>query len=218
MRMKELLDLTHTIAKEYLLKVTYPWEIIPEIKDIVLRLIPTLDKDEYLCYGQDIFVHKSAKVAPTALLCSPCIIGPNSEIRHCAYIRGSVIIGQDCVIGNSCEIKNSILFDHVEVPHFNYVGDSILGYHSHMGAGAIASNIKADRSEVIVKDKEENIPTNLIKFGTILGDYVEIGCNSVLNPGTIVGRNTTIYPLSNVRGVIDSNCIYKSKDYIVSKK
>ena len=181
-------------------------------------VLSLLSKEEYREVSKDIYIHKSAKVSPGAFIGGPCIIGPNTEIRHGAFIRNRAMIGANCVIGNSCEIKNAIIFDDVQVPHFNYVGDSILGYHSHMGAGAVASNVKADKSPIKVRDGLIVIETNLDSFGTILGDYVEVGCNSVLNPGTVVGRGSIIYPLSSVRGVIAPNCIYKAKDNIVEKK
>ena len=215
---KELLDLSHSLAGKYLEQKEYPWQILPIIGDIIMDIIPLLSKEEYREVSKDIYIHKSAKVSPSAFIGGPCIIGPNTEIRHGAFIRNRALIGANCVIGNSCEIKNAIVFDDVQVPHFNYVGDSILGYHSHMGAGAVASNVKADKSPIKVRDGLIVIETNLDSFGTILGDYVEVGCNSVLNPGTIVGRGSTIYPLSSARGVIAPNCIYKTKDNIVEKQ
>lgn len=212
-----LFDLNHTIAKEYLERYEYPWEALPEIKNIIPELIAKLDRSEYTEYRENVWIHKSVKVAPTADINGPAIIGPESEIRHCAYIRGNVIVGAGCVIGNSCELKNAIVFDRSQIPHFNYVGDSILGYHAHMGAGSIVSNLKSDGRNITVKSGEEKMETNLRKFGAIVGDNVEIGCNSVMNPGTVIGKNSNIYPLARVRGQVPENSIYKDEDNVVEK-
>lgn len=214
---KELYDLSQTIAGEYLSQFTYPWEALDGIKAYIKELGPTLDPDVYEQRGEDIWVAKSAKVAPTACLNGPLIIDEDAEIRHCAFIRGSAIIGKGSVVGNSTEIKNDIIFNSVQVPHYNYVGDSILGYKSHMGAGSITSNVKSDKSLVVVKDGKEEIATGRKKFGAMLGDYVEVGCNSVLNPGTVIGRHTNIYPLSSVRGVVPADSIYKKRGEVVAK-
>ena len=215
---KELYDLSQTIAGEYLARFTYPWEALDGIKAYIKELGPTLDPKVFEQRGEDIWVAKSAKVAPTACLNGPLIIDEDAEIRHCAFIRGSAIIGKGSVVGNSTEIKNDIIFNSVQVPHYNYVGDSILGYKSHMGAGSITSNVKSDKSLVVVKDGAEEIATGRKKFGAMLGDYVEVGCNSVLNPGTVIGRHTNIYPLSSVRGVIPPDSIYKKRGDVVTKK
>lgn len=214
----ELYDLSQTIAGEYLADFTYPWEALDGIKDYIKKLGPTLDPELYEQRGEDIWVAKSATVAPTACLNGPLIIDEEAEIRHCAFIRGSAIIGKGSVVGNSTEIKNDIIFNSVQVPHYNYVGDSILGYKSHMGAGSITSNVKSDKTLVVVKDGTDEIATGRKKFGAMLGDHVEVGCNSVLNPGTVIGRNTNIYPLSCVRGVIPANSIYKQRGEVVLKK
>lgn len=216
-----LYNLDETIANAYLSQFTYPWEALSGIGEFIKELGPTLDKTIFEEKGENIWVAKSATIAPTACLNGPLIIDEGAEIRHCAFIRGSAIVGKKSVVGNSTELKNVILFNSVQVPHYNYVGDSILGYKSHMGAGSITSNVKSDKTRVAVKDcydTKEEIPTGLKKFGAMLGDYVEVGCNSVLNPGTIVGRNTNIYPLSLVRGVVPSNIIFKDKDHLVRKK
>lgn len=218
LRTKDLFDLSHTLAGEYLAKYEYPWQSLSGIKGLINSLGKSLDMNEYLIHGENIFIHKTAVVSPAAYIGSPCIIGRNAEIRHCAFIRGSALIGENCVVGNSTEIKNSILFDGVQVPHYNYVGDSILGCKSHLGAGAITSNVKSDKTLVAVKNGSGKIETGLKKFGAIIGDGVEIGCGSVLNPGTVIGRNTNIYPLSCVRGVIPENSIYKSGGIIVEKE
>lgn len=215
---KDLFDLNHTIAKDYLSKFTYPWEALKGIKNLIISLGQSLSKDEYEQISQNVWVHKTAKVAPTAYLGAPCIIGAETEVRHCAFIRGSALVGNNCVVGNSVELKNVILFDNVQTPHYNYVGDSILGYKSHMGAGSITSNVKSDKTLVNVVSKDERIDTGLKKMGAMLGDFVEVGCNSVLNPGTIIGRNTNIYPLSCVRGVIPENSILKTGGVIISKE
>ena len=206
---KDLYDLDHTLAKEYLEQFTYPWEALKGIKELILQLGAGLDPEEYTEVSEHVWVHKTAKVFPSAYLGEPCIIGPNTEVRHCAFIRGSALVGADCVVGNSVELKNVILFDHVQTPHYNYVGDSILGYYSHMGAGSITSNVKSDKKLVVVHNGSEQIETGLKKFGAMLGDYVEVGCNSVLNPGTVIGRNCRVYPTSCVRGVLPEKSIWK---------
>ena len=213
---KDLFDLDHTLAKSYLKSYNYPFEALTGIKDLIINLGKSLDNNEYLEIKENVWAHKSAVIAKTAYIGSPAIIGENTEIRHCAFIRGSALVGNNVVIGNSVELKNVIIFDNAEVPHFNYVGDSILGYHAHMGAGSITSNVKSDRLNVVIHADTE-IPTNLKKVGAFLGDNVEVGCNSVLNPGTIVGKNTIIYPLSCVRGVIKSNSIYKNGNVVERK-
>ncbi len=216
-----LYSLNETIAGEYLARFEYPWEALKGISDFIKELGPTLDSNIYEQRGENIWVAKSAKVAPTACLNGPLIIDEDAEIRHCAFIRGSAIVGRGSVVGNSTELKNVIIFNSVQVPHYNYVGDSVLGYKSHMGAGSITSNVKSDKTLVVVKDvydTKEEIATGLKKFGAMLGDYVEVGCNSVLNPGTVVGKNSNIYPLSRVRGVIPANCIFKSAEQVVVKK
>ncbi|MBR3350453.1 MAG: UDP-N-acetylglucosamine pyrophosphorylase [Solobacterium sp.] len=215
---KELYDLDHTLAKDYLLQYTYPWEALKGIKDMIIALGETLDKDEYEEREEHVWVHKTAKVFPSAYLGAPCIIGPRTEVRHCAFIRSSALVGADCVVGNSCELKNVILFDHVQTPHYNYVGDSILGYYSHMGAGSITSNVKSDKALVVVHDQGNNIETGLKKFGAMLGDYVEVGCNSVLNPGTVIGRNSRVYPTSCVRGVVPERSIFKNSGEVAKQK
>ena len=215
-----LYDLEETIAGEYLAQFTYPWEALKGIADFIRELGPTLDPDKFEKRGEDIWVAKSAKVAPTACLNGPLIIDEEAEIRHCAFVRGSAVVGKGSVVGNSTELKNDIIFNSVQVPHYNYVGDSTLGYKSHMGAGSITSNVKSDKTLVVVKDKydsKEEIETGLKKFGAMLGDYVEVGCNSVLNPGTVIGRHSNIYPLSRVRGVIPADSIFKDQDHVVKK-
>lgn len=209
---QDLYDLDHTMAKEYLMQFTYPWEALKGIKELIIEIGKSLPKDEYDEVKENVWVHKSAHVFESAYLGAPCIIGKNTEVRHCAFIRGSALVGEDCVVGNSCELKNVILFDHVQTPHYNYVGDSILGYYSHMGAGSITSNVKSDKKLVVVHDRvnSEEIETGLKKFGAMLGDHVEVGCNSVLNPGTVIGRNSRVYPTSCVRGVIPENSIWKN--------
>ena len=213
----DLFDLTHSLAGSYLSGFSYPWEALKGIKDLILSLGPGLGED-YTEVSPTVWVHKTATVAPTAYLGAPCIIGANTEVRHCAFIRGSALVGENCVVGNSVELKNVILFDNVQVPHYNYVGDSILGYKSHMGAGSLTSNVKSDQTPVVVKNGEEKIATGLKKFGAMLGDHVEVGCNSVLNPGTVVGRNSNIYPTSCVRGVVPEKSIWKTGGVIVPKK
>lgn len=216
-RIENLYNLEQTIAKDIFEGVTYPWEVLPKIEEFIISLGKTLDKNEYEEKGENIWIAKSAKVAPTAYIAGPAIIGKNAEIRHCAFVRGKAIVGEGAVVGNSTELKNVILFNKVQVPHYNYVGDSILGYKSHMGAGSITSNVKSDKKLVIVKNGKEQIETGLKKFGAMLGDEVEVGCGSVLNPGTVVGKHTNIYPLSSVRGVVPEHSIYKNKNEIVEK-
>ena len=213
----ELYDMSHTLASGYLMRFEYPWQALGGIKALILELGAALG-DDYELVAQDVWVHKTAKVAPTAYLGSPCIIGANTEVRHCAFVRGSALVGENCVVGNSVELKNVILFDNVQVPHFNYVGDSILGYKSHMGAGSVTSNVKSDSTLVVVKNGDERMETGLKKFGAMLGDFVEVGCNSVLNPGTVVGRHSNIYPTSCVRGVVPENSIWKTGGVVVTKK
>ncbi len=215
---KELYNLEETIAKNIFEGVTYPWEVLPKIGAFIVELGNTLPEEEYDKRGDNVWVAKSAAVAPTAYINGPSIIGKNAEIRHCAFIRGNAIVGEGAVVGNSTELKNVILFNKVQVPHYNYVGDSILGYKSHMGAGSITSNVKSDKTLVTVKTPNGVIETGLKKFGAMLGDNVEVGCNSVLCPGSVIGRNSTIYPTSMVRGVIKENSIYKSKTEISERK
>ena len=207
---KDLYSLEHTMAADYLKQFTYPWEALKGIKDEIIRLGESLDPAAYQQVAPQVWVHVSAKVAPTAFLGAPCIIGANTEVRHGAFVRGSALVGEGCVVGNSVELKNVILFDGVQVPHYNYVGDSILGYKSHMGAGSITSNVKSDKTLVVVRSADEAIETGLKKMGAMLGDLVEVGCNSVLNPGTVIGRESNIYPLSSVRGVVPANSIWKT--------
>jgi NDP-sugar pyrophosphorylase family protein len=214
----DLYDLNHTLAADYLKQFTYPWEALKGIKEFILELGKTLDPNEYEQREEGVWVHKTAKVFPTAYLGAPCIIGPNTEVRHCAFIRGSALVGADCVVGNSVELKNVILFDHVQTPHYNYVGDSILGYFSHMGAGSITSNVKSDKRNVIVRNGTEKIETGIKKFGAMLGDYVEVGCNAVCNPGTVIGRNSNVYPTSCVRGVVPADSIWKDNGEIIHKE
>ena len=213
-----LYNLNETIAKDLLEKHTYPWEVLPEISDYIIELGNSLNPDIYNKLDNNIWIAKSATIAPTAYIAGPAIIGENTEIRHCAFIRGKALIGNNCVVGNSTELKNVILFNNVQVPHYNYVGDSILDYKSHMGAGSITSNVKSDKKLIIIKDTNNTIETGLKKIGAMLGDNVEIGCGTVLNPGSIVGKNTNIYPLSSVRGIIPSNSIYKNQNEIICKE
>ena len=217
-KIEDLLDLSKTIAAPLFEGKTYPWEVLSDIKDFIIELGKTLPEDEYELRGENVWIAKDATVFPSAYIGSPCIIDHGAEIRHCAFIRGSAIVGKNCVVGNSVELKNVVLFDNVQTPHYNYVGDSILGYKSHMGAGSITSNVKSDKTLVVVKNGEEQIETGRKKFGAILGDFVEVGCNSVLNPGTVLGRKASVYPTSCVRGVIPENGIYKDKDNIVIRK
>ena len=214
----ELYDLSHTAAKDYLTQFEYPWEALKGIKQMIIELGASLDPSEYTEVSENVWVHKTAKVFPTAYLGAPCIVGPNTEVRHCAFVRGAALIGENCVVGNSVELKNVILFDHVQVPHYNYVGDSILGYYAHMGAGSITSNVKADRLPVVVHSAEEDIETGMKKFGAMLGDYAEIGCNTVMNPGTVIGRHSNVYPVCCVRGVVPHDSIYKTGGVIVPKE
>ena len=214
---KELYDLTETAAKPLLESVTYPWEALPKIKDFIIELGNSLDPEEYEKHGENIWIHKSATVFDSAYIAGPCIIGKDTEVRQCAFIRGSALVGDNFVVGNSTELKNVIIFNNVQVPHYNYVGDSILGFHSHMGAGSITSNVKSDKTLVHVKGADFDIATGMKKFGAMLGDYVEVGCNSVLNPGTVIGSHSNINPLSRVRGYVPSNSIYKDRNDIVTK-
>ena len=213
----DLFDLDHTLAKEYLQGFTYPWEALKGIKDLIIKLGPSLG-EEYEEISPQVWVHKTATVFPTAYIGAPCIIGPNTEVRHGAFIRSSALVGADCVVGNSVELKNVILFDNVQTPHYNYVGDSILGYKSHMGAGSITSNVKSDKQLVVIKSADGEIETGIKKVGAMLGDFVEVGCNSVCNPGTIIGRHSNIYPTSSVRGVVPENSIYKNNGEVISKE
>lgn len=215
---KENYSLDQTIAKDIFNGVTYPWEVLPKISCFILELGATLSEDEYEKRGENVWVAKSAKVAPTAFINGPAIIGKDAEVRHCAFIRGNAIVGEGAVVGNSTELKNVILFNKVQVPHYNYVGDSVLGYKSHMGAGSITSNVKSDKKLVVVKAGEEKIETGMKKFGAMLGDEVEVGCGSVLNPGTVVGNHSNIYPLSSVRGFVPANSIYKKQGEVVTKE
>ncbi len=217
-KVKNLYNLDETIAKELLENCTYPWEALSKINDYILELGKKLDNNpEYIKSGENIWIAKTAKVAPTASITGPAIIGKEAEVRHCAFIRGKAIVGEGAVVGNSTELKNVILFNKVQVPHYNYVGDSILGYKAHLGAGSITSNVKSDKKLVVIKDGKEEIETGIKKVGAMVGDGVEVGCGSVLNPGTVIGKNTNIYPLSSVRGVIKENSIYKKQGEIIEK-
>ena len=215
----DLFDFTHSLAGDYLKGFEYPWDALAGIKELILKIGNTLG-DDYDEISPEVWVHKSAKFAPTASIGAPCIIGAETEIRHCAFIRGSALIGDGCVIGNSVEIKNAVIFDSVQVPHFNYVGDSVLGYKSHMGAGSVTSNVRSDKALVVIHDRVngEDIETGRKKVGDMLGDFVEVGCNSVLNPGTVIGRNSIVYPTSCARGVIPADSIYKNSGAIIAKK
>ena len=217
LEIKDLYDLEHTIAKDYLKKFKYPWEALKGLKEYVVELGKSLDPNEYKEISKNVWVHKTAEVFSSAYLGEPCIIGKNTEVRHCAFIRGSAIVGDNCVVGNSVELKNVILFNNVQTPHYNYVGDSILGYYSHMGAGSITSNVKSDKKLVVLHTDSEKIETGLKKFGAMIGDHVEVGCNTVLNPGTVIGKNTNIYPVSCVRGYVPENSIYKNNNEIIRK-
>ena len=215
-KIQSMFDLTHTLAGEYLAGFQYPWEALSGIKDLILKLGADLGED-YIQTEETVWIHKTAKVAPTAFLAGPTIIGAGTEVRHCAFIRGGALVGENCVVGNSTELKNVILFDGVQVPHFNYVGDSILGYKAHMGAGAVTSNVRADKGLVVIHG-EQDIPTGIKKVGAMLGDFAEIGCNSVLNPGTVIGRNSNVYPTSCVRTPVPPNSIHKNNGTIVLKR
>lgn len=217
-RITELYDLSHTMAADYLRGFTYPWEALKGIGEMIIALGKTLSADEYDNPAENVWVHKTANVYPSAYLGAPCIIGANTEVRHCAFIRGNALVGANCVVGNSVELKNVILFDNVQTPHYNYVGDSILGYKSHMGAGSITSNVKSDKTNVTIKSGEETLETGIKKIGAMLGDHVEVGCNSVLNPGTVIGRNSNIYPTSCVRGVVPECSIWKTGGIVIKKK
>ena len=216
-RIDELLDLSHTIAAPLFEGKEYPWEVLDGIKDFILALGPTLPKDEFEQVSEGIWIARDALIFPSAYIAGPCIIDHGAEVRHCAFIRGSAIVGKNCVVGNSVELKNVVLFDNVQTPHYNYVGDSVLGYKSHMGAGSVTSNVKSDKTLVTVKDGDSRIETGRKKFGAILGDFVEVGCNSVLNPGSVIGRRSNIYPTSSVRGLVPSDSIWKDRDNIVAK-
>ena len=216
LKTRDLYDLDHTIAAKYLENYEYPWQALKGIKDLILTLGPQLGED-YQEVAPSVWVHKTARVFQSAYLGAPCIIGPGTEVRHCAFIRGSALVGENCVVGNSVELKNVILFDGVQVPHYNYVGDSILGHMAHMGAGSVTSNVKSDKTLVVVKNGPEKIETGLKKFGAMLGDFVEVGCNSVLNPGTVIGKHSNVYPTSCVRGMIDAGCIWKNDGTVVKK-
>ena len=215
---KELFDTSNTIASDLFEGKTYPWEVLPFIGDFIIKLSQTLPADEYDNPSEGVYIHKTAKIAPTASITGPCIICKDAELRQCAFVRGKAIIGEGAVLGNSCEIKNAILFNKVQVPHFNYIGDSVLGFKAHTGAGAVTSNVKQDKTLVTVLYEGKRIETGLKKFGAILGDNVEVGCNSVLNPGTVVGKGSNVYPLSMVRGYVPANSIYKTGGVIVSKE
>lgn len=217
-RIIDLFDLSHTLAADYLRGFTYPWEALKGISEFIIELGKKLNPDEYDNPSENVWVHKTAKIFPSAYLGAPCIIGAGTEVRHCAFIRGSALIGENCVVGNSVELKNVIIFDNVQTPHYNYVGDSILGYKSHMGAGSITSNVKSDKTNVVIKSNNKQIETGIKKIGAMLGDNVEVGCNSVLNPGTVIGRCSNIYPTSCVRGVVPENSIWKTGGIIVEKK
>lgn len=217
LKIQEMYDLNETIAKELFEGAVYPWELLPKIKDFIIQLGETLNSETYEKHGDDIWIAKSAKVAPTACLNGPLIVDEDAEIRHCAFVRGSAIVGKGAVVGNSTELKNVILFNKVQVPHYNYVGDSILGYKAHMGAGSITSNVKSDKTLVVIKNGEEKVETGLKKVGAMLGDNVEVGCNSVLNPGTVIGRNSNVYPTSCVRGMIPENHIFKNNGETIAK-
>lgn len=215
-KIENYLDVNKTLAQFLFEGIDYPWEVLPRIEAFIMQLGPMLPADEFDKIGENVWIAKSASVAPSASITGPCIIDADAQIRHCAFIRGNAIVGKGAVVGNSCEIKNSLLFDAVEVPHYNYVGDSVLGYKAHLGAGAITSNIKNDKKNVVVKFPLGEIETGLRKLGAIVGDGVQVGCNTVLNPGTVIGRNTRIYPLNSVRGWVDENSIYK-KEGVVSE-
>lgn len=212
-----LFDFAHTLSGDYIRSFEYPWQAVAGIKDFIIGLGKTLP-EEYREIKEGVWIHREAQISPTAYIGAPTIIGRGTEVRHCAFVRGSALIGENCVVGNSTELKNVILFDGVQVPHYNYVGDSILGYKSHLGAGAITSNVKADKKPVEIKCGDIKIATGLKKLGAILGDFVEVGCNSVLNPGTVIGRRTSVYPLTSARGVYPPDCIVKSSDKVIERK
>lgn len=218
LKIEEMLDLSKTVAADLFSGKTYPWEVLEDIKAYILALGPTLPKDEYDNPEEGVWIAKDAKVFPSAYIAAPCIIDHGAEVRHCAFIRGSAIVGKNAVVGNSVELKNVVLFDGVQVPHYNYVGDSVLGYKAHMGAGSITSNVKADKLPVVIHSPEGEIETGRKKVGAILGDFAEIGCNSVLNPGSVVCRNSNVYPTSSLRGTVPERSIYKGKGNIVAKK
>ena len=218
LKVQALLDLSHTLAAPLLASAVYPFEALPRLSDFIKSCFAELSPEEYDSAGDGIYIAKSAKVASSVSITGPCLIGPGAELRHCAFIRGSVIVGENAVVGNSTELKNAVLFDRAAVPHFNYVGDSILGYKAHFGAGVITSNVKSDQSKVsVLLGSGQRLATGLKKFGVVAGDHVEVGCNAVLNPGTVIGRNTTVYPLSMVRGFVPERHIYKSADNTVPK-
>ncbi len=217
-RIEKMFDLRETIAADLFRDADYPWEVLPKIREYILELGKTLPEDRFEKRGEDVWVARSAKVFDSAYIGGPCIIDEDAEIRQCAFIRGSAIVGKGTVVGNSTELKNVVLFNKVEVPHYNYVGDSVLGFHAHMGAGSITSNIKADKKNVVVKDGEEQMPTGLRKMGAMLGDWVDVGCNTVLNPGSVIGPHTNIYPVSMIRGCVPAHHIYKDREHIVAKE
>ena len=215
MTISDLLDLNHTVAAALFAGKAYPWEVLPEIGDFIIALGQTLPEDEFDHPAESVWIAKDATVFPSAYINGPCIIDHKAEVRQCAFIRGNSIVGKNAVVGNSCELKNAVLFDNVQVPHFNYVGDSVLGYKSHMGAGSITSNVKSDKTLVVIKNGRELVPTERKKVGAMLGDYVEVGCNSVLNPGTVIGRNSRVYPTSCVRGVVPANTIHRNDGRLI---
>ena len=217
-KINDLLDLNHTIAAKLFDGKTYPWEVLPEIGDFIVALGQTLPADEFDHPAENVWIAKDATVFASAYINGPCIIDHGAEIRQCAFIRGNALVGKNAVVGNSCELKNAVLFDNVQAPHFNYVGDSVLGYKSHMGAGSITSNVKSDKTLVVIKSKDEQIPTGRKKVGAMLGDYADIGCNSVLCPGSVIGRRSRVYPLSRVRGVVPADHIFKDPDHVVVKE
>ena len=216
LKTNDLYDMSHSLAGSYLSEFEYPWQALKGIKELIVTLGAGLGED-YEEVAPTVWVHKTATIASTAFLGAPCIIGAGTEVRHCAFIRGSALVGENCVVGNSVELKNVILFDNVQVPHYNYVGDSILGYKSHMGAGSVTSNVKSDKTLVVVKNGDEHMETGLKKFGAMVGDFVEVGCNSVLNPGTVIGRHSNVYPTSCVRGQVPENSIWKTGGVVVKK-
>jgi NDP-sugar pyrophosphorylase family protein len=217
-KIQDLFDLKHTMAKSFLERLTYPWEALADLSDWIVAAGKKLDPEAYEECAEHVWVHKTAAVMPSAFLGAPCIIGARTQVRHGAFIRGSALVGEDCVVGNSAELKNVILFDRVEVPHYNYVGDSILGFHAHMGAGSITSNVKADRQNIVIKTSAGELETGRHKIGAMLGDWVEVGCNAVLNPGTIIGPHTNVYPTISLRGVIPANHIVKDRETVVPKR